>query len=112
MLNNYASKHDLKEMAAQHRWKYEFINFILLAENEDYWVYYLLNRMLNTLIDGTEIKQVNINWEYQLTGWLLILGSMEHWISIVWGKLNEIMCNLKCMKYKHYPNIEIHNSKV
>ena len=68
--------------------------------------------MLKTLIDGTEINQSNINWEYQLTGWLLILGSMEHWISIVWGKLNEMMCNLKCMKYKHYPNIEIHNSKV
>ena len=117
-LNNYASKHDLRKMAAQHKMKIWIkrqifiINVILLAENEDCWVYYLLNRMLNTLIDGTEIKQVNINWEYQLTGWLLILDSMEHWISIVWGKLNAIMCNLKCMKYKNYPNIEIHNSKV
>ena len=33
--------------------------------------------MLKTLIDGTEIKQVNINWKYQLTSWLLILGSIE-----------------------------------
>ena len=117
-LNNYASKHDLREMAAQHKMKIRIkgqifiINFILLAENEYYWVYYLFNRMLKSLIDGTETKQVNVNWEYQLTDWLLILGSMEHWISIVWGKLNEMMCNLKCMKYKHYPNIEIHNSKV
>ena len=73
-LNNYASKHDLRKMAAQHKMKIWIkrqifiINFILLAENEDYWVYYLLNRMLKTLIDGTEINQVNINWEYQLTG--------------------------------------------
>ena len=115
-LNNYASKHDLRKMAAQHKMKIWIkrqifiMNFILLAENEDYWVYNLLHRMLKTLIDGTETKQVNINWDYQHTGWLLILGSMEHWISIVWGKLNEIMCNLKCMKYKHYPNIEIHNT--
>ena len=73
-LNNYASKHDLKKMADQHKMKIWIkrqtsnINFILLAENEDYWVSYLLNRMLKTLIDGTEINQVNINWEYQLTG--------------------------------------------
>ena len=73
-LNNYAYKHDLTKMAAQHKMKkwierqISIITFILLAENEDYWVYYLLNRMLKTLIDGTEINQVNINWEYQLTG--------------------------------------------
>ena len=88
------------------RWKYELKDKYLssisfcLAENEDYWVYYLLNRMLKTLIDGTEIKQVNINWKYQNKSWLLILGSMEHWISIVWGKWNEMMCNLKWMKCK------------
>ena len=40
-LNNYASKHDLRKMAAQHKMKIWIkrqifiINFILLAENED-----------------------------------------------------------------------------
>ena len=63
------------------------------------WDWRLLSLLfyLKTLIDGAEKKQVNINWKYQLKSWLLILGSVEHWISYLWCKWNAVMTTSVCL---------------